>query len=81
MWALRSDHIVHMPSLSKQRRTEPDGGGPVMVSAIVRTNDPQRPQQPPTLYLNPLPGDQYTATLRAAPTARPRLSLPARRLG
>ena len=80
MWALRTDHIVQTTSLFKQRRTQLDGGGPVMVSAIVRTNDPQRPQHPPTLYLNPLPGDQYAATLRAAPTARPRLSLPARRL-
>ena len=51
-----------------------------MVSALVRTNDPQRPQQPPTLYLNPLPGDQYAAALRAAPTAPPALRLPARAL-
>jgi hypothetical protein len=48
-----------------------------MVSALVRTNDPQRPQQPPTLFLNTLPGDQYAAALRAAPTALPRLRLPA----
>ena len=74
MWALRSDEIVQTTSIWKDRYTEPDGGGPVMVSALVRTNDPQRPQQPPTLYLNPLPGDQYAATLRAAPTARPRLA-------
>ena len=44
------------------------------MSAVVRCNDPQ----PPTLYLNPLPGDQYTAALWAAPIARPRLALPTR---
>jgi type VII secretion protein EccE len=81
MWALRADHVVSVTSLAKQRRVAPDGGGPVMVSAMVRTNDPQRPQQPPTLYLNTLPGDQYDAALRAAPTARPRLRLPQRALG
>jgi type VII secretion protein EccE len=81
MWALRADHVVAVTSLVKQRRVAPDGGGPVMVSAMVRTNDPQRPQQPPTLYLNTLPGDQYDAALRAAPTARPRLRLPQRALG
>ena len=81
MWALRADHIVAVTSLTKQRRVAPDGGGPVMVSAMVRTNDPQRPQQPPTLYLNTLPGDQFDAALRAAPTARPRLRLPQRALG
>ena len=81
MWALRADHVVQVTSLSKQRRVQPDGGGPVMVSAMVRTNDPQRPQQPPTLYLNTLPGDQFDAALWAAPTARPRLRLPQRALG
>ena len=81
MWALRTDHVVQVTSLSKRRRVTPDGGGPVMVSAMVRTNDPQRPQQPPTLNLNTLPGDQYDAALRAAPTARPRLLLPQRELG
>jgi type VII secretion protein EccE len=81
MWALRADHVVAVISLAKQRRVAPDGGGPVMVSAMVRNNDPQRPQQPPTLYLNSLPGDQYDAALRAAPTARPRLRLPQRALG
>ena len=81
MWALRTDHVVQVTSLSKQRRVQADGGGPVMVSALVRTNDPQRPQRPPTLYLNTLPGDQYDAALRAAPTARPRLRLPQRELG
>ncbi|MGO9353333.1 MAG: hypothetical protein ACLP3C_21805 [Mycobacterium sp.] len=44
----------------------------------MRTTDPRRPEQPPTLFLNPLPGDQYAAALRAAPTSRPRLSLPVR---
>ncbi|PXX03218.1 type VII secretion protein EccE [Mycolicibacterium moriokaense] len=81
MWALRTDHVVQVTSLAKQRRVQPDGGGPVMVSAMVRINDPQRPQQPPTLDLNTLPGDQYDAALRAAPTARPRLRLPKRELG
>jgi type VII secretion protein EccE len=81
MWALRADHVVAVTSLSKRRRVAPDGGGPVMVSAMVRTNDPQRPQQPPTLYLNTLPGDQFDAALLAAPTARPRLRLPQRALG
>jgi hypothetical protein len=46
----------------------------------VRTCDPQPSPQPPTLNLNPLPGDQYAATLRATPTARPRITLPTRRL-
>jgi type VII secretion protein EccE len=80
MWSLRSDHVVQLVSLRKKRRTDPDGGGPVMVSAMVRTEEPQRPQQPPTLYLNTLPGDQFAAVLRAAPTARPRLQLPERPL-
>jgi type VII secretion protein EccE len=72
MWSLRSDHVVHVTMLRKQP------GGPVAVSALVRTTDPRRPEQPPTLFLNPLPGDQYGAALRAAPTSRPRLSLPVR---
>ena len=42
------------------------------MSAVVRCNDPQ----PPTLYLNPLPGVQYAATLRAAPVDRPPLEVP-----
>ena len=75
MWALRTDHVVQVTSFSKRRGEWADGGGPVMISATVRTNDPQRPQQPPTLFLNTLPGDQYAAALRAAPTARPRLRL------
>jgi type VII secretion protein EccE len=72
MWSLRSDHVVHVTMLRKQP------GGPVQVSALVRTTDPRRPERPPTLYLNPLPGEQYAAALRAAPTSRPRLSLPSR---
>ena len=72
MWALRSDEVVQSTNLWKRRLTEADGGGPVMVSAMVRTSGPQ----PPRLFLNPLPGDQYAATLRATPTARPRLKLP-----
>lgn len=81
LWALRSDEVLTVLSLAKQRRTRADGGGPVTVSALVRTNDPQRPAQPPTLLLNPLPGDQFAAALWAAPTARPRLRLPTRPLG
>lgn len=78
MWSLRTDHVVQTLAIRKHRHTQPDGGGPVLVSALVRTNDPQQPQQPPTLFLNPLPGDQYTAALWAAPIARPRLALPTR---
>jgi type VII secretion protein EccE len=78
MWSLRTDHVVQTVSIRKQRHTEPGGGGPVVVSALVRTNDPQQPQQPPTLFLNPLPGNQYAAALWAAPIARPRLTLPYR---
>ncbi|MBY0290951.1 MAG: type VII secretion protein EccE [Mycobacteriaceae bacterium] len=83
MWALRTDEVVLTLSLFKRRYVEaPDGDGPVMVSAMVRTNDPQPPQQPPTLYLNTLPGDQYPAALRPAPTARPpHLEIPSRALG
>ena len=77
LWALRTDDVVQVTSLARQRRLRADGGGPVMVSALVRTNDPQRPQQPPTLFLNTLPGDQYAAAVWAAPIARPRLRLPA----
>ena len=72
MWALRSDHVVQVTMLRKQR------DGRIAVRAVVRTNDPQAPQQPPTLFLNPLPGDQYAAALTAAPTTRPRLKLPPR---
>ena len=83
MWALRSDEVVLTLSLFKRRYVEaPDGDGPVMIAATVRTNDPQPPQQPPTLYLNTLPGDQFSAALRPAPTARPgHLDIPVRPLG
>jgi type VII secretion protein EccE len=72
MWALRSDHVVQVTILRKQR------DGKITVSAVVRTDDPQAPQQPPTLFLNPLPGDQYAAALAVAPTSQPRLKLPQR---
>jgi type VII secretion protein EccE len=72
MWALPSDHIVHVLAMRKRR------GGPVTVRALVRTTEPSRPDQPPTLYLNTLPGDQYAAAVRAAPTSQPRLKLPSR---
>lgn len=72
MWSLRSDHIVHVMMLRKVP------AGPVQVSALVRTNDPRPPEQPPTLFLNTLPGSQYNAALRAAPTTRPPLHFPAR---
>jgi len=49
-----------------------------LVSSLVRTTDPRPPQGPPTLFLNPLPGDQYAAALRAAPTSAPALELPAK---
>jgi hypothetical protein len=48
---------------------------------MLRCTDPQPPPQPPALYLNTLPGDQFAATLYAAPTVRPRLRLPSRALG
>ena len=41
MWALRTDEVVQTTSICKHRNTEPDGGGPVLVSAMVRTCDPQ----------------------------------------
>lgn len=83
MWALRTDEVVLTLTLFKRRYVEaPDGDGPVMIAATVRTNDPQPPQQPPTLYLNTLPGDQFPAALRPAPTARPdHLEIPSRPLG
>jgi type VII secretion protein EccE len=79
MWALRSDAIVQTTSLHKERRVDRGRGDAVLISAMVRTSDPQPPPQPPTLTLNPLPGEQYPAILRATPTARPRITLPARR--
>ena len=80
MWALRSDAIVQTTSLSKDRSVDRSRGASVLISAMVRTSDPQPPPQPPTLTLNPLPGEQYAAILRATPTARPRFTLPAGRL-
>ena len=38
-----------------------------MIAATVRTQRSAAPQQPPTLYLNTLPGDQFSAALRLAP--------------
>jgi type VII secretion protein EccE len=73
MWALRSDDVLHVLILRKQ-------GDTVMVSALMRTNDPRPPEEPPTLYLNRLPGEQYAAALRVAPASAPRLHLPARPL-
>lgn len=75
MWSLRSDSVVHVLMLRKVP------GGAVNVSALVRTNDPRPPEQAPTLFLNTLPGNQYSAALRAAPTSQPALRLPARVLG
>ena len=82
MWSLRTDEVTVTLNLFKRRFPDvPDDDSPVMVSALVRTNDPQPPQQPPTLYLNPLPGDQHDAALAAAPAARPdHLNLPSRRV-
>ena len=64
MWALHSDAVVQTVSLSKKRsRTD---GGP-WVAALVRLSDPQPPTNPPTLYLNTLPGDQGPAAVVASP--------------
>jgi type VII secretion protein EccE len=79
MWALRSDAVVQTTSLFKDRSTGRGNGAAVLISATVRTCDPQPPPQPPTLTLNTLPGDQYAAILRATPTARPPITLPAQR--
>jgi type VII secretion protein EccE len=77
MWALRSDAVVQTISLTKRRgATE----GRAWVSALVRLNDPQAPTNPPTLYLNPLPGNQGPAAARSAPLARQSAGLPARPL-
>ncbi|WP_431241063.1 type VII secretion protein EccE (plasmid) [Mycolicibacterium aichiense] len=70
MWALPSDDIVHVLMVRKR-------GEAVVVSAMVRTNDPRPTEQPPTLFLNPLPGAQSAAALRAAPVSAPHLPLPA----
>ncbi len=67
MWALRSDAVVQTVSLSKKRgRT----GGQPRVSALVRLSDPKPPANPPTLYLNTLPGDQGPAALHGVPANR-----------
>jgi type VII secretion protein EccE len=76
MWSLRSDALVQTIILRKDRYTRPHGDGPVLVSALVRTDDPQPPQQLPTRYLNPLTGSQKAALLRSAPAAAPDLRLP-----
>jgi type VII secretion protein EccE len=77
MWALRSDAVVQMISLTKKR--DPPDGRP-WVSALVRVNDPQAPTRPPTLYLNPLPGHQGPAAARTAPLPRRFDAMPARPL-
>jgi type VII secretion protein EccE len=70
MWALRSDRVLHVLMLRK-------AGEQVLVSALVRTDDPRPPEEPPTLFLNTLPGAQYAAALRVAPVSSPPLPLPA----
>jgi type VII secretion protein EccE len=77
MWALRSDAVVQTISLTKRRGPTQ---GRAWVSALVRVNDPQAPTQPPTLYLNPLPGHQGPAALRSAPLPRSFDAMPARPL-
>jgi hypothetical protein len=86
MWALRSDAVVQTISLTKSRRPadarsrKASGSEGIWVSALVRVNDPQAPTKPPTLYLNPLPGDQGPAAVRSAPLPRRFDALPARLL-
>ncbi len=70
MWSLNSDHVLHVLRLRKNR-------GVVTASALVRTNDPRPREEPPTLFLNPLPGAQYDAALLAAPASSPPVVLPA----
>ena len=67
MWALRSDAVVQTISLTKKRA---HNRRRAWVSALVRLNDPQAPSRPPTLYLNPLPGNQGPAAARSAPLPR-----------
>ena len=77
MWALHSDAVVQTVSLSKKRsRTD---GGP-RVAALVRLSDPQPPTNPPTLYLNTLPGDQGPAAVRGVPAKRSFDRIPSRPL-
>jgi Putative type VII ESX secretion system translocon, EccE len=77
MWALRSDAVVQTLSLTKNRGPTENRA---WVSALVRVNDPQAPTSPPTLYLNPLPGDQTPAAEHSAPLPRRWNRLPARPL-
>lgn len=77
MWALRSDAVVQTISLTKTRVPTDRG---TWVSALVRVNDPQAPTRPPTLYLNPLPGDQGPAARRSAPLPCRFDAMPARPL-
>ncbi len=77
MWALRSDAVVQTISLTKRRGPNE---GRAWVSALVRVNDPQVPTRPPTLYLNPLPGNQRPAATRSAPLPRRFEAMPARPL-
>jgi hypothetical protein len=71
VWALRTHEVVQTTQSSAGHRNlrwgtgHRVGGGALQRSAA--------PAAPPTLYLNPLPGDPYAATLRAAPVARPPL--------
>ena len=81
LWALRTDEVVQLTTIGKQRTADDDSAGAVMVSALVRCNDPQVPAQPPTLFLNPMPVDQYAGALLTSPIARPSLTLPTRPLG
>lgn len=76
MWALHSDAVVQTVSLTK-RRSGVDQGP--RVSAMVRLADPQPPANPPTLYLNTLPGDQGPAAVRAVPAKRLFDQIPTRR--
>ena len=77
MWALHSDGVVQTISLTKKRGATDQGP---QVSALVRLSDPQPPTNPPTLYLNTLPGDQGPAAVRAVPATRWLDRLPARPL-
>ena len=77
MWALHSDAVVQTISLTKKRSATDQRP---QVSALVRLSDPQPPTNPPTLYLNTLPGDQGPAAVRAVPATRWLDRLPARPL-
>jgi hypothetical protein len=78
MWALRSDAVVQTISLTKKPKHARNGA--TWVSALVRVNDPQAATTPPTLYLNPLPGNQGPAATRSAPLPRQFDAMPARPL-